>query len=183
MRMFMLRVPSLLTAAALGGRALSAQVVIQPTTVTAGSIARYAVQVANLRDVAIAQVRVELPPALTVLGLDAPAGWTARFVPASDTSPQAIEWSGGALAPHELREYAFLARLTGVAQQHLLVFPVRLRGTDGRTTDWQGAGPAPAPVVQIEGGVGVTSGGAFALAAGAFGIALLAIGLAVKRPR
>lgn len=183
MRMSMNRFPAIALAIALGPRALSAQVVIQPATVTAGAITRYAVEVANLRDVAVAQVRVELPPALTVLGVDAPTGWTARFVPATDTSPQAVEWSGAALAPHDLREYAFLARLTGAAQQHLLVFPVRLRGTDGRTTDWQGAGSAPAPVVQIAGGVGVTSGGAFALAAGAFGIALLAIGLAVKRPR
>lgn len=183
MRTFMNRFPAILAATVLTTRALAAQVVIQPTTVTAGAITRYAVQVANLRDVAIAHVRVELPPALTVLGVDAPTGWTSRFVPATDTSPQAIEWSGAALAPHDLHEYAFLARLTGAAQQHLLVFPVRLRGTDGRSTDWQGAGPAPAPVVQIEGGVGVTSGGAFALAAGAFGIALLAIGLAVKRPR
>ncbi|HEY6808641.1 MAG TPA: DUF1775 domain-containing protein [Gemmatimonadales bacterium] len=171
-------------AAPLATRALPAQVVVQPSAVTAGAITRYALQVANLRDVAVAQVRLDLPQALTVLGVDAPAGWTSRFIPATDSSPPAIEWSGATLAPHALHEFAFLARLTAAAQRHQLVFPVRLQGTDGGVTTWGSGGSAAAPVVEIAGGVGVTSGGAFALAAGAFGVALLAIGLAaVKRAR
>jgi uncharacterized protein YcnI len=181
MHVFTNRFPSILATTALCTRALTAQVVMQPNAVTAGTIARYALQVANLREVAIAQIRVQVPPALTLLGVDAPAGWTARSVPATDTSPLAIEWTGGALAPHQLREFAFLARLTATAAQHELVFPVELRGADGRTTDWAGSGAAPAPVVQIAGGLGVTAGGAFALAAGAFGVALLAIALSMRR--
>jgi uncharacterized protein YcnI len=153
---------------------------MQPASVIAGSVSRFALQVANLRDVSITQVRVQLPPALTILGVDAPAGWTARSLPATDTSPLAVEWTG-ALAPHELREFAVLARLTATAAQHELVFPVELRGADGGTTAWGGSGAAPAPMVQIAGGLGVTAGGAFALAAGAFGVALLAIALSVKR--
>jgi len=59
MRLSRIRFPSIVAATALCTHALSAQVVIQPATVTAGAIARFAVQVANLRDVPVAQVRVD----------------------------------------------------------------------------------------------------------------------------
>lgn len=152
------------------------QVSVRPTAVVPAQHERYAVQVANPSEAAIVAVRVVVPAAITVLGVDAPPAWTARLEPAADTAPQAIEWDGGELMRREFREFAFLGRLPADARRATLVLPVRVRFADGTAREWRAE-------VAIEGSVGVTPGGAFVLAAGAFGAAVLAVALALRRPR
>lgn len=152
------------------------QVSVRPTTVVPAQHERFAIQVANPAEAAIVAVRVAVPEAIAVLGVDAPPAWTARLLPAADTAPQAIEWDGGALGRREFREFAFLGRLPADARRATLVLPVLVRFADGTAREWRAEVP-------IRGSVGVTPGGAFVLAAGAFGVAVLAIALALRRPR
>jgi hypothetical protein len=152
------------------------QVSVRPTTVVPAQHERYAVQVANPSEAAIIAVRVAVPAAITVLGVEAPPAWTAHLEPPTDTAPQAIEWDGGALGQREFREFAFLGRLPADARRATLVLPVLVRFADGTAREWRAE-------VAIRGSVGVTPGGAFVLAAGVFGVAVLAIALALRRPR
>src|SRR5262245_732278 len=85
------------------------QVAVSPTALTPASMERLAVRVANPSPSPIILVAVAVPEAITVLGVEAPPGWTARVFAASDTTPQAVEWSGSALAAREFKEFAFFA--------------------------------------------------------------------------
>lgn len=159
------------------------QVAVRPATVEPARLERFAVQVVNPVDTPVVAVRVEVPEALSIVGADAPPGWTARLVSATDSSAPAIEWSGGALQQREFREFAFLARLGAGARRNTLVLPVQLRRADGSVREWRPDGYGPAPTVEIRGTVGVTPGGAFALAAGSLGLAALGVALALRRSR
>jgi uncharacterized protein YcnI len=163
--------------------ALAAQVTIAPATFVPGQRDRLAVRVATRADSPIVAVRVEVPAALGILGVDAPPGWTARVVAPTDSSPPAIEWHGGRLGHGEFREFAFLAQLGFDARRRTLVFPVETRSADGTIRRWRTGGDGPAPTVQIRGATVVTPGGAFAFAAAAFGLAALALVLALHRRR
>lgn len=177
------RIPIFALVTVLAAPALTAQVSITPRTVEPADLVRFAVQVANPTDTADVAVRVEVPEALAVLGIDAPPGWTARLVAASDSTPQAIEWSGGQLARREFREFAFFGRLGANAPRTTLFFPVRIGRADGSVREWRRGGYGQAPEVEITGDVGLTTGAAFTLAAAAIGIAVLALALALRRPR
>ncbi|MBI1966766.1 MAG: DUF1775 domain-containing protein [Gemmatimonadetes bacterium] len=157
------------------------QVAVTPTTIAPAELERVAVRVVNPADSPIVAVRVEVPEALAMLGVDAPPGWSARRVAATESSAPAIEWTGGRLASGEFREFAFFVRLGADARRVPLVFPVRIRRADGTVREWRSGGDAPAPEIQIRGTVGVTPGGAFVLAAGALGLAALAVALALRR--
>jgi hypothetical protein len=159
------------------------QVSVRPPHVVPARHERFTVQVANPVDTAIVAVRVDLPAVLVVLGVESPLGWTAQLAVATDSAPPAIEWTGGALARLEYRDFAFLARLPADARREPLVFPVRVTFAGGTVREWRPGGVGPAPAVTIRGTIGVTPGGAFVLAAGAFGVAVLAVALALRRPR
>jgi uncharacterized protein DUF1775 len=159
------------------------QVSVSPPGITPSDLERLAVRVANPADTAIVAVRVQVPDALVVLGLDAPTGWTGRLVPGTDSAAPAIEWSGGSLAKGEFREFAFFVRLGAAARQNDLLLPVEIRRADGTVMRWRPGGDGPVPVVRILGSIGVTSGGSFALAAAAFGLAALGVALALFRRR
>lgn len=162
---------------------LSAQVSINPRTVVPADLVRFAIQVANPSDTPVVTVRVEVPEALAILGVDAPTGWTRRQTAATDTTPQAIEWSGGQLGRREFQEFAFFTRLSANARRTILFFPVRIVRADGTIRDWRLGGYGQAPEVEIRGTVGVTAGGAFTLAAAALGLAALGVALALRRAR
>src|SRR5574341_1039102 len=159
------------------------QVAVSPAALAPAGMERVAVRVANPAESPVIAVRVEVPEALAVLGIDTPSGWTSRLVPASDTSPQAIEWSGGTLERGAFREFAFFARLGAAARQLSLVLPVELHRADGGVRRWRPGGDGPAPEIQVRGSVGVTAGGAFTLAAAAAGLAALGIALALRPKR
>jgi len=158
------------------------QISIRPLSVTPAQHERIALRVANPSDTAVIAVRVEVPSVLTILGLDAPPGWTARLDPATDTTAQAIVWSGGALHRLEFREFAFLARPAADVKPLPLVFPVRLDRADGAVRLWGPGGIASAPTIAISTATGITPGGAFGLGAAGIGIALFALILALRRP-
>jgi uncharacterized protein YcnI len=161
---------------------VAAQVSISPRTVEPADLVRFAIQVANPSDTPVVTVRVEVPEALAILGVDAPAGWTRQQVAATDTTPQAIEWSGGQLGRREFQEFEFFARLDANARRTALVFPVRITRADGTAREWRAGGFGQAPEVEIHGTVGITAGAAFTLAAAALGLAALGVALALRRP-
>jgi len=172
-----------LVIAAAAAAPAAAQVSLDPAAVEPGTTMRLAVRAVTASDAPTVAVRVEVPEAVVVLGLDAPAGWRATWIEATDSTSRAIEWAGGPLARAEFREFAFLVRVPADVRRGMLVFPVALRAADGTVRAWRPDGVGPAPAVEIRGRALVTPGAAFALAGGAVGLAILAIGLALSRPR
>lgn len=173
---------ALLLCAAACTTPLAAQITVSPRQVAPTDFVRLAVQVTNPTDTAIVAVQVAVPEALAILGADAPPGWSARITAATDTSPQTIEWSGGQVARRDFREFPFLVRLGANAERTDLVLPVRIRRADGSVRDWRPGGYGPAPVLVVEGTIGITARGAFVLAAAGIGLSALGIGLALRRP-
>jgi uncharacterized protein YcnI len=160
---------------ALSVRAATAQVALAPSSLEPATFERLALRVANPDSSPVVRVRLAVPAALAVLGVDAPAGWRWRLEPASDTTPTVIEWWGDSLAAGAFREFPVLARLQADAQPLTLVFPVRLEHADGRTTVWDRAGDAAPPTMEIRGTTVLSTRGAVALAGGALGVAALAL--------
>ena len=162
---------------------LLAQVVVQPSAVTPAQAQRITFDVFNRDDSAIVAVRVTVPEILDVLGVDAPPGWTAARVAATDSSAPAIEWSTTAagIPRGGLRQLAFLVLLKPDARQNTLVVPVVVRHAGGAVRAWRPGGDGPPPMIAISGSVGVSARGAFTMAAGALGLAVLALGFALRR--
>jgi uncharacterized protein YcnI len=162
-------------------RALVAQVSLAPASIQPASVERLGLRVANPDPSPVVRVRLDVPAVFTVLGVDAPPGWTWRLTPATDTAATVIEWSGDSLAVGAFREFALLARLGADARQLTLVFPVEVSHADGRTVAWNRAGDAPPLTMDISGSTTVSASGAVALAGGALGIAALALVMALHR--
>ncbi len=157
------------------------QVAVHPSTVAPAAWERFAIRVVGREDGAIIGIRVDVPEAIAVLGVEGtPARWSAQLIEATDSTPQAIAWSGGLLAYRQFREFAFLGRVMGHSKRNQLVFPIRLTLEDGREVPWRGGrgDPRPAPRVQIVGTARVSAGGALAAAGVAFAIALIALAVA-----
>ncbi len=161
-----------------------AQVDLHPATVKPAAWERFALRTINQTDTAFVGVRLAVPEAVMVLGIEALNGWEVTHVLASDTSPQVIEWSGGELLRGEFLEFAFFGRLPADSRKQDLVFPVHLtRATGTEVVFDRASGDGAAPTVQIVGTTDVTGWAALALAGVAVGIAALALALAVsKRP-
>ncbi len=158
---------------------LMAQVALHPTSVEPAAWERFALRVVNQSDVPVVAVRIEIPEALIVLGVDAPVEWTESRVPATEATPQVVEWRGGPLLRGEFREFPFFARLPADARHKVLVFPVRLTREDGTSTEWN-RGAAGAPLsVRIRETTRLSARGAFALAGAALGLAALAVALSL----
>lgn len=178
---------AILTGLALGAAApgvLPAQVALDPASVTPAAFERFGLRVVNQTDTPTVGVRVTLPEAIQLLGVNAPAGWTAALKPATDSAAPVIEWSGGQVARGGFTEFAFLGRVAPDAKPGSeLVFPVRLTRANGATVDWAAGGAGRPPTVAIRGTTVVSSSGAFALAGAATGIAILALVLALVRRR
>lgn len=160
---------------------LSAQVAVAPAATTPAAWERFAVRVVNGADTAITSVRVAVPAAVTVLGVEPPPGWTFTVQPATDSTPLTVAWTGGTVARGEFREFVFLGRVAGDARQRQLVFPVALARTGGDTVDWAGQPGMrrPAPRVSIVGPTRLSIRGTLAVAGGAVAIALVALALAL----
>lgn len=154
---------------------------VTPAAIEPAAFERLAVRVANPGPSAVVVVRLDVPTALSVLGVDAPPGWAWRVEPSTDSTPRAIVWSGDSLGAGAFREFALLVRLAGDARQRTLLLPLRLQHADGRTVTWTRGGDAPAPVVRIGATTAVSVRGAVALGGGALGLAALAVVLALHR--
>ncbi len=161
-----------------------AQIDLYPPTVKPAAWERFALRAVNQTDTAFVAVRLAVPEAIMVLGVEPLPGWEVRLIAGSDTTPQIIEWSGGELLKGEFLEFAFFGRLPGDARRRELVFPVHLTRASGSVVAWdRGSSGGEAPTVQIVGTTSVTGWAALALAGVAVGVSALALALAVSRRR
>ncbi len=167
------------------GSTISAQVAIHPTTTTPAAWERFSVRVANNTDTATISIRLDLPDAITVLGVDVPPGWTFDQQAGTATSPQSIVWSGGELRKGDFREFSFFGRIKGDARKTELVLPVTLGRAVGSDLEWTDSPGSTrrAQRVAIISRTNVSAGGAVALAGAAIGIAGLALAIALSRKR
>jgi uncharacterized protein YcnI len=159
----------------------AAQVAVAPSSVEPAAFERLALRVANPDSSPVTRVRLEIPDVLTVLGVDAPAGWAWRLAAGTDTSAAAVEWFGDSLPQGAFREFPVLVRPGSDVRDITLVFPVWVEHADGRTIGWTRGGDARPPTVSIRATTGLSVRGAVALAGGAIGLAALALVLALHR--
>lgn len=171
-----------LTLSLLLATAAQAQVDLYPPTVKPAAWERFALRAINQTDTAFVAVRLTVPEAIMVLGVEPLPGWEFRLIAGSDTTPQIIEWSGGELPRGEFLEFAFFGRLPADARRRELVFPVHLTRASGSVVAWdRRSGGGEAPTVRILGTTTVTAWGSLALAGVAVGLSVLALALAVGR--
>jgi uncharacterized protein YcnI len=175
-----MRVVSLTLATAVAALPASAQVALSPTSVAPAAIERVALRVVNQSDTGIVQVRLEVPEAFAILGLDAPPGWTASRTSATATTPQAVEWAGGTLERGRFLEFSVLGRLAADSRNTALTFPVRVTREGGGTVSWTRGGDAAPLALEVRGTTEVSAWGALALGAAALGLAGLAVALALR---
>lgn len=155
---------------------VSAQAAFHPAATTPAAWERFAARVVNATgDTAVVEVRVDVPGAVAVLGVEPVPGWETVQVRGTDSTPHRITWRGGTVGAGDLEEFAFLGRVAGDAGRATLVFPVTLTRADGQA-DRTFAGR-----VAIEGATRLSARGALAVAATAFGLALVALLVALSR--
>ena len=166
---------------------LEAQVAIVPTTTTPAAWERYAVRVINQTDTPTVAVQVEVPSAMSVLGIEPRSGWSFETTQKPDSGPTVITWKGGSIKRGEYAEFPFLGRVAGDAKQEVLVMPVRIERANGSNVEWRkGIGEAyQAPRVEIVGSVTVSHSATIMVSAMALGVALIALAVAIakKAPR
>jgi uncharacterized protein YcnI len=172
-----------LAAAAVAPSVTHAQVMLAPPTTTPAAWERFALRVANANDTTIVTVTIRLPDGARLIGVDAPAGWTPRYRAATDSTAQAIEWSGSSIPRDHFREFPFLARIAPDLRSGDLVFPVRITRANGASVEWAAGGAGAPPAVRVNSITVVTPAAAFALAAFALGLAILAMTLALSGRR
>ncbi len=162
---------------------VQAQVALTPPTLEPGAFERLALRVANAAPSPVVRVRLVVPEAVAVLGVDAPAAWAGRLVPATDSTPQAVDWAGGELPTGGFREFAVFARLAADVRRADLVFLLELTRLDGSTVAWRRGGEGAPLILGVRGTTTVSTWGATALAGAAAGLAMLALVLALHRRR
>ena len=162
-----------------------AQVAIDPTTTQPAAWERFAVRIANPSDTAVVAVRVEVPEAITILGVEPLAGWSAAVIAATDTTAQTIRWLGGELMRREFLEFAFLGRVMGDARRRTLVFPVHVTWASGQRHSWSGlpGSRRAAPRVAMVGPAQLSIRGSVALAGVAIALSVIAIALTFAQRR
>jgi uncharacterized protein YcnI len=161
----------------------SAQVAISPLTTMPAAWERFGLRVINQTDTPTVAVRIEVPSALTFLGIEPRTGWTTDITQLPDSGPTVITWRGGAIKKGEYGEFPFLGRLKADARQEDLVFPVRIERANGSVVEWrhpEGQDYA-APRVEVVGTVRVTTGAAVMMAGLSLGVGLLALVVAIAR--
>ncbi|MCZ6917237.1 MAG: DUF1775 domain-containing protein [Gemmatimonadetes bacterium] len=162
----------------------AAQVAMHPPSIKPTAWERFALRAINQTDTAFVHVRLAVPEALMILGIEPMDGWDFALTPSTDSTPQVIEWSGGTLLRGEFREFVFYGRLPGDAREQDLVFPVRLTRANGSEVIWDPRSDTGIPpTVRIIGTTTITGWGSLALAGVAVGIAVIALALTVSRRR
>jgi uncharacterized protein YcnI len=159
----------------------AAQVAVDPAVMEPTAWTRIAFRIINPGRQPWTRVRVTVPAAVAILGIAAPAGWSATRVGATDSTAPTITWHGGEVAPGGLEEFVFLGRLGADVRRRELLFPVDLTDAAGTTLRLRRGGDGAEPRILIAGTTHVSVWAAFALAGGAFGLAALAVVLALRR--
>lgn len=159
----------------------AAQVAISPLVTTPAEWERYAIRVINQTDTATVSVRVEVPEIIQILGVEDKAGWTIQRLAATDSTRQAIWWTGGSVTKGQFSEFAILGRLDANAKRGDMTFPVRIERANGSVVEWRRrpGEPYAAPRVNIAGSVSISPTGTIAMAGAGVGLAIVAIILAI----
>jgi len=127
-------------------QAVFAHVTIWPQQSRAGMAERYTLRVPTERNVSTVSVELEVPAAVTVTGILAPAGFTYE-TKREGNRIAAITWKQE-IKPGEIGEFVFFARNPAASQ---IVWKAHQRYADGQVEDW--VGPAgdrrPAPSVSL----------------------------------
>jgi uncharacterized protein YcnI len=135
-------------AASLFAQPALAHVTVWPPQSRAGASERYTVRVPTERNVATVSVEVEVPAAVAVTGVLAPAGFTYE-IKRDGNRIASITWKQE-IKPGEVGEFVFFARNPAASQ---IVWKAHQRYADGQVEDW--VGPAgdrrPAPLVSLIG--------------------------------
>jgi uncharacterized protein YcnI len=165
------------------GTPAAAQVAINPVTTTPAAWERFALRVINQTDTPTVSVRLEVPAAVSLLGVEDKPGWTWEKAVMPDSGPTVVTWKGGSVKRGEFAEFPFLGRLKADARQEDLVFPVQIVRASGSAVEWRrGRGEDyAAPRVEVAGTVRISAAGQMVLAGTAIGIALLALVVAIAR--
>lgn len=125
----------------------SAHVTVWPRESKAGASEKYMVRVPSEGKVATKSIHLEAPDGVTIVAVQAPAGWTYDLKRDGDRIV-AVTWTME-IKPGEFAEFAFLARNPKEGSQ--IVWKVRQHYADGTSSDW--IGPAgdrrPAPVTKL----------------------------------
>jgi uncharacterized protein YcnI len=164
-----------------GALPAAAQVAISPTTTTPAAWERFALRVINQTDTPTVAVRIEVPAAVMVLGVEPVTGWTFETAQSPDSGPTTITWRGGMVKKGEYGEFPFLGRLKADARREVIVMPVQIERQNGSVVEWRRRAnePYPAPRVDVAGTVRVSASGALMMGALAMGVAILALILTI----
>lgn len=164
---------------------LHAQVAIHPSSTHPAAWERFAIRVFGAGDTSIVGVEVDVPEAVTILGVQRLIGWQYSIVPATDTTPQSVVWAGGPLAGSDFDEFAILGRVMADARRRELVFPVHITLAGGDVLHFAGSAGAsrPAPRVRIVERTQLSPRGAMAAAAVAVALSAVALALTLSRRR
>jgi len=123
-----------------------AHVTIWPQQSRASAVERYTVRVPTERTVSTLSIEIEVPAAVTVTGILAPAGFTYE-TKREGNRIASITWKQE-IKPGEIGEFVFFARNPAAAQ---IAWKAHQRYADGQVEDW--VGPAgdrrPAPTVSL----------------------------------
>jgi len=123
-----------------------AHVTVWPQQSRAGMAERYTVRVPTERTVSTLSIELEVPAAVTVTGILAPAGFTYE-TKREGNRIASITWKQE-IRPGEIGEFVFFARNPAASQ---IVWKAHQRYADGQVEDW--VGPAgdrrPAPSVSL----------------------------------
>jgi uncharacterized protein YcnI len=143
----MMRNPLVIAVAgSLFAQAAFAHVTIWPQQSRAGMAERYTVRVPTERNVPTLSVELEVPAAVTITGVLAPAGFTYE-TKREGNRIASITWKQE-IKPGEVGEFVFFARNPAAPQ---IVWKAHQRYADGQVEDW--VGPAgdrrPAPTVAL----------------------------------
>jgi uncharacterized protein YcnI len=130
----------------LSARGVYAHVTLWPQQSRAGMAERYTVRVPTERSVSTVSIELEVPDAVTVTGILAPAGFTYE-TQREGNRIASITWTQE-IKPGEVGEFVFFARNPAASQ---IVWKAHQRYADGQVEDWVGPAGArrPAPTVSL----------------------------------
>lgn len=100
------------------------------------SYGKFVVRVPTEKPIPTVRVTIVIPPAVTVVAAQPKAGWNVSFT-TSKGRIVAIDWSGGALLPHQFDEFAFLAQTPKTAGS--VSWNAMQYYADGSVVNWNGA--------------------------------------------
>lgn len=125
-----------------------AHVVVTPEEVPADSFEVLTVRAPNEKDIPTTEVKVEVPEAFTVVGVQPVPGWNYEFERQGGVI-RSITWSGGEIKAEEFQQFPFQASTPEEGGE--FTFAATQTYEDGSVVEWTGAPDSdqPASVVEV----------------------------------